>query len=558
MLSCRACHASSGDDMRYCGTCGEPLHDEVPSRAKPRDSGILEAGTVLGSYKLLDVLGEGGMGRVYLAEHTRLGRRVALKMLRSKFSSNPESIRRFFGEARAVNKIAHENIVEVTDFVTKDDGTSYYIMELLNGKSLYDQIKAQPVMELGRSLDIAIQVANALGAVHDAGIVHRDLKPENIFLAQKGSRKDVVKLLDFGIAKLMEPDQQVSIQQTGVGMILGTPTYMSPEQAGGRAVDHRSDIYSLGIILYELATGRAPFSADTYAEILVQHITQEPQRPSTIEALPQQVPPPLEQLILHCLRKDPGDRPQQMDEVEERLRAVRSEVERGPMQGRTYVGSGPVTVPPRLTPSSRELPRAPSAPVVTDIVLPPANTTEHTEPRRRPVGLIVLLALLVLGGGAVAGFMFLRGDDQEKVVAAAPGPPPAAETPAAPPAPAPAGDGKIELTIDSSPGGAEVFRAGEAEPLGKTPLAIRLPKSDEPTEFTLRLAGFEPVRQEARLDDDAYLSVSFVSEVAKPAVTAAKAKPGRKRPAAKTNTPKADRRKTDRRLEKGAVIDAFE
>ncbi|HEY8141245.1 MAG TPA: serine/threonine-protein kinase [Kofleriaceae bacterium] len=577
MLSCRACHATSGDDMRYCGTCGEPLHDDVPVRSKPRESRVLPSGTVVGSYKLLQVLGEGGMGRVYLAEHTRLGRKVAIKMLRSKFSSNPESIKRFFGEARAVNKIAHENIVEVTDFVTEDDGNSYYIMELLTGKSLYDQLKEGGVMPLERSLSVAIQVANALGAVHEAGIVHRDLKPENIFLVQKGSRKDIVKLLDFGIAKLMEPDQGVSLQQTGVGMILGTPTYMSPEQAGGRGIDSRSDVYSLGVILFELSTGQVPFTADTYAEILVQHITQEPRRPSTIDALPAAVPPGLEQLILDCLRKDPADRPQKMTEVEDRLRTVLDELGRVVSKG-TVVGTGPLAAadrPSYVTPASRPVlsrqitarptptpaPQPTPAPVLaTAMPLAPATTT-ISERRPRRIGLIVLLLAPVLGGAVAAVAVMNGGDgdgDKPATVSA-----PVQEKPVqdktelvAPPSATPAaatGDGKVRLRVESTPAGADVFRAGSDTSLGTTPLDTRLPRSDEPARFELRKKGFLTASQETRLDDDAYVSIGLAPAPAPP-VSAAAVKPIKKRP---TTPPvkKPRHRKSDRTIEKGGVLD---
>ena len=577
MLSCRACHAQSGDDMRYCGTCGEPLHDDVPLRAKPRESRILPSGTVVGSYKLLEILGEGGMGRVYLAEHTRLGRKVAIKMLRSKFSSNPESIKRFFGEARAVNKIAHENIVEVTDFVTENDGNSYYIMELLNGKSLYDQLKADGPLPLERALPIAIQVANALGAVHEAGIVHRDLKPENIFLAQKSSRKDIVKLLDFGIAKLMEPDQGVSLQQTGVGMILGTPTYMSPEQAGGRGVDSRSDVYSLGIILFELATGQVPFTADTYAEILVQHITQEPRRPSTIDRLPNPVPLGLEKLILDCLRKDPIERPQKMDEIEERLRAVQAELSQVVPKG-TVVGTGPMapaTRPTHPTPTprpvlSRQITSTPS-PVSRNetpaeiLILPAPGGDTIAERRPRRTGLVILLLALVLGGavGAVALMNAGGGEGDKPATLSTPAPASApsdlaapAAAPSPPPAAATTDDGTVALRVDSSPPGAEVFRAGSDASLGTTPLATRLPRSTEPVRFELRKEGYLVASQEARLDHDANLSIGLAPAPAAAVTTAAKPtakQPVKKRPSSAGGKPK--RRKSDRTIEKGGVLD---
>jgi serine/threonine-protein kinase len=560
MLSCRACHATSGDDMRYCGTCGEPLSDEVPARARARESRVLPAGTVVGSYKLLEVLGEGGMGRVYLAEHTRLGRRVALKMLRSKFSSNPESIKRFFGEARAVNKIAHENIVEVTDFVTEEDGNSYYIMELLKGKSLYDQLKADGLMPLERSLSIAIQVANALGAVHEAGIVHRDLKPENIFLALKGTRKDVVKLLDFGIAKLMEPDQGVSIQQTGVGMILGTPTYMSPEQAGGRTIDSRSDIYSLGVILFELTTGEVPFSAETYAEILVQHITQEPRRPSAIDSARHAMPAALESLILDCLRKDASERPQTMSEIEDRLRAVLEDSARA-APNRTVMGTGPMAQasrPSHATPSGRAITPPPVA-KATPAVTPPtvqvpelvARPPVETPRSRRPLlALVVVLALLGFAAGAAV--LLMNRDDGEDKTAAEPAPAVAAT------------DESVALHVDSTPAGADVVRVDSGETLGKTPLDTRVKRSSAPVRFELRKDGFTTAVQEARLDHDATLSVGLApapapavappETAAPPEATATAEKPtapSHKKPPRSTK----GHRKSDHTLEKGGVID---
>jgi serine/threonine-protein kinase len=497
MLSCKACHAPTGDDMRYCGTCGEPLADDVPTRRVPRESQLYPAGQVIGSYKLLEVLGEGGMGRVYLAEHTKLGRKVALKMLRSKFSSNPETVKRFFAEARAVNRIAHENIVEVTDFVTLDDGISFYIMELLSGQTLSDLLEQDGGVDHQQVLDILLQVASALAAVHQAGIVHRDLKPDNIFLARRGQRT-VVKLLDFGIAKLIEPDEGMSIQSTGAGMILGTPTYMSPEQAGGRSVDPTSDIYSLGVIMYEMATGAAPFTADTYAEILVQHLTQAPARPSTVEGLRRPVLPELEDLLLRCLKKEPGQRPASMLEVEEELRQIQARLAREEISPRAASAAEP----------------APEGAAAGEPDGAPAR-------RGRRLLVPVLLGLLVLGAGAAALFALGvgRGGDRPTPAAleaagTAPEAAPTATEPEAPADPAP--------TIASEPPA-----AGEPELAENEAAAVEPPPAAEP-------AKPPPARTGRK--------------------RSSKAAASQKKGAAKDSKSGG---KTDRRLQKSGVLDVF-
>ena len=282
-------------------------------------------GQTLGTYKLITILGEGGMGRVYLAEHTKIGRQVALKMLHTHLARSPDVVRRFFDEARAVNQILHENIVEITDFIENEDGNNYFIMEYLRGTSLstvLDNPKGN--LSLARALDIGIQVTSALGAVHRSSIVHRDLKPENIFLTERGGRKDFVKLLDFGIAKLIgDLDSGIKLKETEAGVIMGTPDYMSPQQACATPVDHRTDIYSLGVILYEMCTGRLPFKAKDFGDLIVMHKTKSPVAPILVPDLLQPIPEPLNVLILDCLAKEPGDRPQTCAAIEERLRSIR-------------------------------------------------------------------------------------------------------------------------------------------------------------------------------------------------------------------------------------------
>jgi serine/threonine protein kinase len=287
--------------------------DDEASAPKPGDT--------LGGYLLLDVLGQGGMGTVYLAEHIRLGRRVALKMLRQRFASNPDAIERFLAEARAVNRIRHENIIEVTDLFETDDGRTCYIMELLEGRSVADLLKRVGPPRLERTLRIAGQVAQAMVAVHDAHIVHRDLKPENIYLTSRGGRDDVVKLLDFGVAKLTDPGAG-SLHESQSGVTVGTLGYMAPEQVIGHAVDVRADIWSLGVCLYELVTGVLPYDADSERGILFAQLNGPPAPPGQRAPPALDVPAALDELVLQCLEREPSRRPQTMREVRGRLDAI--------------------------------------------------------------------------------------------------------------------------------------------------------------------------------------------------------------------------------------------
>src|SRR5262245_44213666 len=287
----------------------------------------LPAGTVIGTYCIVELLGEGGMGRIYEAEHTKLGRRVALKMLRPEFATNQVAVARFFAEAHAVNRIVHDNIIEITDFFEEPGGDYYYIMELLRGVDLAVELAKLGVMPIPRAIGICAQVASALAAVHAAGIIHRDLKPDNIYLVERHGWRDYVKLIDFGVAKLTDVDSQViQVGTTAQGMVVGTPEYMSPEQAAGQAIDHRTDIYALGVILYELVTGNLPFRGANFGEYVVQHMTVAPVPPSRVGGVPHEILPALDALILQMLAKNANVRPATMAVVEERLHAIYEEV----------------------------------------------------------------------------------------------------------------------------------------------------------------------------------------------------------------------------------------
>jgi serine/threonine-protein kinase len=273
----------------------------------------------IGNYRILRQLSEGGMGVVYAAEHRLLGRPAAIKVLLEQFSRHPQIIQRFFTEARAATAIRHPGIVEIYDFGHQDDGSAYIAMELLEGEDLDTRIRRLGRLPVGQAIHMAMQIASALAAAHAHSVVHRDLKPANIFLVPDpqvvgGER---IKLLDFGIAKVAAEDGGGDGQRTQVGMVMGTPSYMAPEQCLGAAeVDARADLYAVGCILFEMVCGRPPMTGATGMDIIAAHLRQPPPRPRDITP---EVSTELEALILRLLEKDPARRPQSAGELETAL-----------------------------------------------------------------------------------------------------------------------------------------------------------------------------------------------------------------------------------------------
>ncbi|WP_428265120.1 protein kinase domain-containing protein [Haliangium sp.] len=264
-------------------------------------------GQFLGPYRIDSRLGEGGMGEVYRALHVELHRPVAIKTLRPEVAAQPDLVARFFAEAKAANLIRHENIIECTDLVANPGGTSYIVMELLEGRTLSDAIRDSGRIAPERAVFITAQVADALEAAHRKNIIHRDLKPDNVFLIRRLGTDDYVKVLDFGVARLQPDISQVKATQTGA--VIGTPAYMSPEQCEGRRVTPAADIYALGIILFQMLTGQLPFDGPTLPMMLVAHLTTEPPR---VHSLAPDVPAALSAVVAQCLAKQPQDRPPSM------------------------------------------------------------------------------------------------------------------------------------------------------------------------------------------------------------------------------------------------------
>jgi len=269
----------------------------------------------LGQYRLREMLGSGGMGEVYLAEHEMMKRPCAVKVIRPEKAGDPRVLARFEREVRATAKLSHWNSIEIFDYGRTQDGTFYYVMEFLPGHNFGELVKAHGPLPASRIVYLMKQVCDALAEAHGQGLVHRDIKPANIYCAFRGGKFDVAKVLDFGLAKPLTEVRNVEVTQAGA--ITGSPLYMSPEQAAGSdEIDSRSDIYSLGVVMYFLATGQPPFVYRQPIKVMVAHASEQPRSPRELNP---DIPEALEEIILRCLEKQPEDRFQDVITLREML-----------------------------------------------------------------------------------------------------------------------------------------------------------------------------------------------------------------------------------------------
>jgi serine/threonine protein kinase len=467
-------------------------------------------GATVGNYRVVSKLGEGGMGAVYLAEHPLIGKKVALKLLHPEYASNEVMVTRFFHEARAVNEIGHPNIVDVVDYgvVHLGDGPprAYFIMELLAGESLAGALKREGPLAPDRAVTIALQIAGALAASHDKGVVHRDLKPDNVFLVTRGRERDFVKVLDFGIAKLTGGGDRKDPSRTRSGVVMGTPTYMSPEQCESRRdVDRRADVYALGVILYEMLTGQVPFTGEGYGEVILAHVTRRPAPPSSVHG---PIPPALDAIVLKALEKRREDRFQSMEELAGALREPE----------RFFRDHGVTLVPLRERANTVPGKRT-AAPAASPTTLS-RSAAELGVPSRSRVPVIAASAVVVLSLIAGGALLLARREPVPEELGPVPAtlPPPAPDAPspvAAPPPPPvvepiPVAPAMVTVAISSRPAGASVIVAGEER--GTTPMTLELRREDREIEIELRLDGHRPRAQAIKLDRDAELHLALERE----------------------------------------------
>ena len=478
--------------MRFCPRCGSRYEHE---RFCPEDGAATEPlpdagphkdaliGTVVdGRYRIEAQIGEGGMGVVYRVTHIAIHKTLALKLLRGEMAKDPEVVQRFVQEAQAATSIGHENIIDINDFGKLPDGTAYFVMEYLNGRPLHELIKRGGSLPVSDAVQILKQIASALGAAHERGIVHRDLKPDNVFVLQRNELSNFVKVLDFGIAKVGTTKNKL----TRTGMVFGTPHYMSPEQAAGQSVDARTDIYALGVIMYEMFTGRVPFDADTFMGVLTKHMFETPAPMFGPEAERQLGA--LEQITLRALEKKPENRYASMQELVEDLDRVL-----GGGRPRQIAGTRPsAEIADALEPRTKSEMRIEQRLAETQPELP--------VPKRWPyvVGaaallLVVLVALLMLRGGDDAAPEGPPALARPAVAPPLPSPPAASSAPAAsadaplPLAPEPPEGDLQSIDIDTVPSGAEVIIDGAI--IGRTPATLPRPHTGERS-VELRLPGY--------------------------------------------------------------------
>lgn len=455
----------------------EPPQSQAPTVAPPPEAEIdaYLGATIDGRYLVEKQLGEGGMGVVYLCRHTIIDKKVAMKVLRADMARNEEVTERFLNEARSASSIGNPHIIDISDFGRLPDGATYFVMEFLSGTPMAELADAGIALEPDRVGHIGIQLTQGLAAAHEAGIVHRDLKPDNIFLVKQGSQEDFVKILDFGIAKANSSTSKL----TQAGQVFGTPHYMSPEQAAGAEVDHRSDIYALGVILYELSTGALPFDADNFMAILTQHMYKAPLPPSEVEGLPHEFPDGLEMIILKCMAKEPVDRFQTMTEVGDHLRQVFTGGLQISAREMRSIADGFASAEDFFAKTGGRASQ----------VAISAQTAPEQKKSNLPLYLGLGIAAALATAGAVWSLSASSPPEPEPIIVQEKAPEPPASEPA-PPAqeaqeepPAPV---LTEVVIAADPADAHVFR-GE-EDLGKSPVVVKV--GEEPILVTIRKSGY--------------------------------------------------------------------
>ncbi len=526
MATCPTCRTSYTDDVKVCSADGAGLLPDEVVAAMDAD---LQPGQVVGEYRVEGKLGEGGFGAVYRAVHPLIGKTAAIKLLHRQFSSNPQMVSRFVAEARAVNQIKNRNIIDIFSFGAFDDGRQYYVMELLDGKTMDAYLKEKGRLTPEEAMPVLRGVARALDAAHAAGIAHRDLKPENVFLLFDDDGTTFPKLLDFGIAKLL--GDAAAGHKTRTGSPIGTPHYMSPEQCRGRNVDHRTDIYSFGVLVHQTLTGEVPFDGEDLMEILVKHTSGPVPRPS--EVCPD-LPPALDAPVLAFLEKSPENRPPSLgaglDAFALAAKGAGFDVKvsarkPGDVAAPSAAGAAvaAVRVGGGVTPAEAEARTMMSDEAGKTLL--GAEAAAKVAGGRRTVGVgaavaavavIGVVAFALRGRGQVDGAPGTGAPGRETAAvtatqAAAPPSPPPPPAPTVKPAdtgePAAAPD-VVELTVSGTPKVVDVYQG--TTKLGSSDAPIKVKRSEGKVKLTFKAQGYASKDVEVAATADAKVAVSLV------------------------------------------------
>jgi serine/threonine-protein kinase len=524
---CMHCNEWHPDATESCPSTGQQITEAQKLVGK-----VME-----GKYKILRVLGEGGMGVVYEANHTLIGRRLAVKVLHPDVSTMDDLVERFYNEARTAAAIGHEHIIEITD-MGSHNGAPFIVMEFLEGHALTDLMQER-VFSMDEAVAISLQVLDALNAVHAAGVIHRDLKPDNVHILNKAGRQ-FVKILDFGISKLKTPEVQ-DMHLTRTGTVLGTPYYMAPEQAAGKKdQDHRIDIYAAGVILYEMLTGALPYTGDNYNALLAAILTEEAPTPRTYNP---DIPVELENVIMTAIAKQPGQRFGNAVKFMEALRPFApswigrpskipglTQTQGGPPPaqrpaGEEDLGSSQTLMAPTPLPtgSGQAAPQTGVGPAQTQTGETDWSVTADSDvtikKSKAPLIAVAVVAVIVLAGGGVTAALLLpsllkgdeKGPEPIKQVAARETEPAEEAEPEQPPPEPPAVDPsvpKVELGLVGVPEGAEVTLDGVI--LGELPADV--PKLPRERKLVVEADGYEKWQTSLVLDAPKTVKVDLQPE----------------------------------------------